>query len=36
MVNFKDKKGEKLILPNNNFALDMLRSKEAPVQYEPI
>jgi glutathione peroxidase-family protein len=31
MTNFKDKKGEKLILPNNNFKIDMLRSKEAPV-----
>ena len=31
MDNFKNKKGEKLILPNNNFAVDMLRCKEAPV-----
>ena len=29
--NFKNKKGEKLMLPNNNFNIEMVRSKEAPV-----
>ena len=28
--NFKNKKGEKLMLPNNNFNIEMVRSKEDP------